>query len=40
MTLLEEIRFLKTDGNTVDEIVSKLSSPAPYWLVKVLYNLV
>jgi len=40
MALLEEIKSLKADGYTVDEIVSKLSSPAPYWLVKVLYSMV
>ena len=40
MALFEEIKTLKADGLSVDEIASKLSSPAPYWLVKVIYNLV
>ena len=39
MALMNEIKSLKEQGYTLDEVYQQLVTGAPYWLVKVLYSL-
>jgi len=39
MALIDDVRSMKADGYSLEQVYESLKEKAPFWLIRVLYSL-